>query len=365
MQHTGAVDECGGGAGPGEGRAAAQHAPVGSGGVRARSAGVRAQPVGVSSPAGRRVSSVVKLAHVFLQVEVSAESLSAQVARERLLLGVCVHVERQVVDLVKRLVADRALVLLVGRVRQLVVLVVALLVEALAATLAHERLVALVDAHVCVERRRPVERLVARLALVRLLGRVDDLVPAERARLSEALAAHLADEWPRARVHRHVARQVVVSVEHLAALGTSERLRRFAAGRLARGGGAGVLVLAGPVLCVRLPPRRRATRLLARRVFHRQVERVGDGRSDRGDGGRDRVRLEHGGGRGQAGLAVELRHLQRVEVAPGELVADAGVRVGHEVSGARQRLSLHRHAHVEGGMDERYHRRHLERLAGR
>jgi len=44
---------------------------------------------------------------------------------------------------------------------------------------------------------------------------VDDLVPAERAGLPEALPAQLADEGPRPGVHGHVARQVVVRVEHL------------------------------------------------------------------------------------------------------------------------------------------------------
>ena len=44
---------------------------------------------------------------------------------------------------------------------------------------------------------------------------VDDLVSAERARLPEALPAHLTHERPRARVHGHVAGQVVVRVEHL------------------------------------------------------------------------------------------------------------------------------------------------------
>lgn len=45
--------------------------------------------------------------------------------------------------------------------------------------------------------------------------RVDDLVPAERAGLSEPFAAHFAHEGPRAGVHRHVPRQVVVRVKHL------------------------------------------------------------------------------------------------------------------------------------------------------
>ena len=44
---------------------------------------------------------------------------------------------------------------------------------------------------------------------------MNDLVPAQRTRLAEAFPANLADEGPRARVHGHVPRQVVVRVEHL------------------------------------------------------------------------------------------------------------------------------------------------------
>lgn len=98
---------------------------------------------------------------------------------------------------------------------QLVVLVVALLVEALAAVLARERLVTGVYPRVRVERGAAVESFATRSARVRFLLRVDDLVPAEGRRLAEALAADLADERPRPRVHRHVPRQVVMRVKHL------------------------------------------------------------------------------------------------------------------------------------------------------
>ena len=62
---------------------------------------------------------------MLLEVKVPAEALGADGARERLLVVVCVHVEGEVVHLVERLVADRALVLFLRAVRQLVVLVVA------------------------------------------------------------------------------------------------------------------------------------------------------------------------------------------------------------------------------------------------
>ena len=62
---------------------------------------------------------------MLLQVEIPAETLGADVAGVGFLVVVCVHVKGEVVDLVEGLVADRALVLLLRAVRQLVVLVVA------------------------------------------------------------------------------------------------------------------------------------------------------------------------------------------------------------------------------------------------
>lgn len=64
---------------------------------------------------------------------------------------------------------------------------------------------------------------------MRFLRRVDDLVPAQGARLAEPFAADLADERTRPRVHRHVSGQVVMGVEHLAALRTGEGLLFIAA----------------------------------------------------------------------------------------------------------------------------------------
>jgi hypothetical protein len=59
-----------------------------------------------------------------------------------------------------------------------VVLVVALLVEALAAVFAHPRLVVLVDAHMSIESRAAVEGFVAQLAYVWLIACVDYFVAA-------------------------------------------------------------------------------------------------------------------------------------------------------------------------------------------
>lgn len=69
--------------------------------------------------------AVVQFPDVFLQVKVTAEALAAGGAGERLLVVVRVHVEGEVVDLVKGLAADGALELLLAAVGQLVVLVVA------------------------------------------------------------------------------------------------------------------------------------------------------------------------------------------------------------------------------------------------
>lgn len=166
----------------------------------------------------------MKLARVLLEVKVPAEPLAAHLARVRFLVIVRVHVEGQVVDLVKSFVADGALVGLLTRVREPVVLVVPFLVETLAAVFAHPGLEARMDSNVRVKRRTAVERFAARGALVRLLLRVNDLVSTQGARLPEALAANLADEGPSARVNGHVPCQVIVCVEYLSALYTRECL---------------------------------------------------------------------------------------------------------------------------------------------
>jgi len=88
----------------------------------------------------RTGTGIVQLSRVLLQVEVAAESFSADAASKRLLVVVRVHVERQVVNLMEGLVAYNTLVCLLHAVGQFVVLVVALLVESFTAKLADERL---------------------------------------------------------------------------------------------------------------------------------------------------------------------------------------------------------------------------------
>lgn len=164
---------------------------------------------------------------MFLKIEVATESLSTARASEWLAFVVRMHVEGEVVDLVEGLVADGTPELLLLRVRQLMVLVVSLLVESLAALFAGEGFETVVDSQVSVERRRSIEGLSTRLALMWLLRCVDDLVSTEGTRLPESFIADLTDERTSPRMHRHVSRQIVVRVERFSTLRTDERLRNF------------------------------------------------------------------------------------------------------------------------------------------
>ena len=103
----------------------------------------------------------VDVSDVFFQIEIAAKALGAHATLIGLEIGVRVHVKLEIVNLMKRLGAYGALVLLVARVRELVIFVVALLVKALAAVLAHPRLKVLVYSHVRVQRRAAIERLAA------------------------------------------------------------------------------------------------------------------------------------------------------------------------------------------------------------
>lgn len=66
----------------------------------------------------------MQFAYMFLQIEVPAEAFAAGRAGEGFLVVVGVHVEGQVVDLMKCLVTDIALELLLPAVSELVVLVI-------------------------------------------------------------------------------------------------------------------------------------------------------------------------------------------------------------------------------------------------
>lgn len=89
---------------------------------------------------------------MLLEVEIPTESLSADRTGKWLLIVVRVHVKRQVVNLVESLITDFTFERFLSAVRQPVIFVIALLMKALAAVLADERLVVCVDARVGVQR---------------------------------------------------------------------------------------------------------------------------------------------------------------------------------------------------------------------
>lgn len=87
---------------------------------------------------------------MLLEVKVSAKALAADLAGEWLFVVVGVHVEGEVVDLVESFRAHCTLISFFAAVRELVILVIALLMEALAAVFADEGLISGVDSGVCI-----------------------------------------------------------------------------------------------------------------------------------------------------------------------------------------------------------------------
>lgn len=101
---------------------------------------VRRRRSGLSFRVGQKL--VVQLSHVLLEIEISTEAFVADGALERFLFSMRMHVEFQIVDLMKCFIAHGAFVLLFAAMSETMVLVIALLVESFAAKLADERLVA-------------------------------------------------------------------------------------------------------------------------------------------------------------------------------------------------------------------------------
>ena len=93
---------------------------------------------------------IMQLPHVFFQVKVSTEAFAAETAGEWFGFVVSVHVEGEIINLMESFTACFALVLLLVAVCQLMVLIVAFLVESFTAELTNIRLVTLVYSHVCV-----------------------------------------------------------------------------------------------------------------------------------------------------------------------------------------------------------------------
>lgn len=161
---------------------------------------------------------------MLLQVEIPTKPFPTRFAGEGLLVVVRVHVKGQVVDLVERFITDDTLERLFPAVGQLVILIVSLLVETFPAVFANEGFVAVVNADVRVQGGRAVERFATGATLVRFFGSVDNLVATKGRRLAKPFPTNFADEGSRPRVDGHVSRQVVVGVEHFAALETGEGL---------------------------------------------------------------------------------------------------------------------------------------------
>lgn len=87
--------------------------------------GRRVRPPQLGGGSGQSQGAVMQLTDVLLEVKVPAEAFAAGGAGEGLLVVVGVHVEGQIVHLMKSLVADIALELLLPAVSQLVVFVIA------------------------------------------------------------------------------------------------------------------------------------------------------------------------------------------------------------------------------------------------
>ena len=116
---------------------------------------------------------------MFLQVEIPTESLPTDFTGKRLLIIVGVHVESEIVDLMEGLITNVTFIGFIPTVCQLVILIVALLMESLAAVLTDEGFVAVVDPNVCIEGRAPIKGFPTSLTFMRLLGCVDDFMTAE------------------------------------------------------------------------------------------------------------------------------------------------------------------------------------------
>jgi hypothetical protein len=121
---------------------------------------------------------MMKLSDVLLQIEIAAEPLLTHRACVRFLFVVGVHMEGQVVHLMECLLADVTLVCLLTRMRESVVFIVALLVEALSAEFTSVWPVRLMYPRVGTKSRAPVVGFSTSSAFVWFFRRVYNLVPA-------------------------------------------------------------------------------------------------------------------------------------------------------------------------------------------
>lgn len=79
----------------------------------------------------------MKLSHVLLEIKVTTESLAARFASIGLLFVVGMHVKGEIVNLMERFVANCAFICLISAMSQLMILVIAFLVESFTTKLAH------------------------------------------------------------------------------------------------------------------------------------------------------------------------------------------------------------------------------------
>lgn len=133
----------------------------------------------------------MQLSNMLFQVEISTEPFRAVLTNIGFLVGMGVHMECEVVDLVECFRANGAFELLFDVVGQFVVLVVTLLVEPFATDFTLVRFVTLVDSHVGVQRGTAIERFATGLTDMRSFRGVDDLVSTESARLTKSFPTNL------------------------------------------------------------------------------------------------------------------------------------------------------------------------------
>lgn len=92
----------------------------------------------------------MQLPRMLFEIKIPAEPFSTNIASKRLSFVVGVHMESQIVDLVKRFIADAAFVCLFTTMSQSMVLVISFLVKSFAAELANKWFVTSVDSGVSI-----------------------------------------------------------------------------------------------------------------------------------------------------------------------------------------------------------------------
>ena len=111
---------------------------------------------------------MVAIGNVKFEITSSSEARLAVTAAVRSVVGVNVHMELQIGQLIEGLLAEIAPIRLLSGMDEYVIAQVAFLMETLAANVADELLQFAVGANVRLQGGRPIKGLVADVALVRL-----------------------------------------------------------------------------------------------------------------------------------------------------------------------------------------------------